>query len=101
MAESEPKNDIQVRKEFPCNNDRSCELFIFKLDLAEALIHPQVLVMTLALVHPPSRAYIDPWTGELFGEGGVEMDVLPHGNPLSSGISGDVIMPKLGNETAK
>lgn len=39
-------------------------------------------------------------TGEFYGEGGVEKDVY-HGNPLKSGVSGGVIMSKLGNETAK
>jgi hypothetical protein len=58
------------------------------------------LITTLALLHPPSRAYMDPWTGELFGEGGVESDVHPH-EPPASGVAGGVIMSKLGNETAK
>lgn len=40
------------------------------------------------------------WTGDYYGEGGVEQDVY-HGNPLKSGVSGGVIMSKLGNETAK
>jgi hypothetical protein len=61
----------------------------------------QFIVTTLALHHPPSRAYIDPWTGELFGEGGVEKDVQSRRRPPTSGVSGGVIMPKLGNETAK
>jgi len=59
-----------------------------------------LVVTTLALLHPPSRAYMDPWTGELFGEGGVEKDVQSH-RPPTSGVSGGVIMSKLGNETAK
>ncbi|KAG5636576.1 hypothetical protein H0H81_007584 [Sphagnurus paluster] len=47
-------------------------------------------------------AYVDPWTGQLFGEGGVEKSLhsmnsaaLPHV------VNGTVIMPKLGNATAK
>ncbi|KAF9228471.1 hypothetical protein BS17DRAFT_340535 [Gyrodon lividus] len=73
------------------------------------------LFATVAFLHPPSRAYIDPWTGELFGEGGVEKDlhILPYphfpttpqgtvGGSSSSGPqAGGVIMSKLGNETAK
>ena len=60
------------------------------------------MVTTLALLHPPSRAYIDPWTGELFGEGGVEKDVRPpQRRPPTAGVSGGVIMSKLGNATAK
>lgn len=52
----------------------------------------------LSMFHGPSRAYIDPWTGQLFGEGGVE----PHpGFPAVRNAKGSVIMPKLGNETAK
>ncbi|KAG6381984.1 ERV/ALR sulfhydryl oxidase domain-containing protein [Boletus reticuloceps] len=35
-----------------------------------------LLLATIAFLHPPSRGYIDPWTGELFGEGGVEKDIL-------------------------
>jgi len=68
----------------------------------------QFSLAMLAMLHPPSRAYIDPWTGQLFGEGGVEKtfkslhlsenDVVP--NPIV-GVEGKVIMTKLGNETAK
>lgn len=62
----------------------------------------QFIVTTLALLHPPSRAYIDPWTGDLFGEGGVEKDVRPpRPPPPIAGVSGSVIMPKLENATAK
>lgn len=55
----------------------------------------------MALLHPPSRAYVEPWTGDFFGEGGVEQD--PHIYPASAaaGVHGEVIMPKLGNATAK
>ena len=60
----------------------------------------QFIVTTLALLHPPSRAYIDPWTGDFFGEGGVEKDVRPS-RPPPTGVSGSVIMPKLANATAK
>lgn len=54
-------------------------------------------------MHPPSRAYIDPWTGELFGEGGVEkmFHAQPITNVATGGSEGGVIMTKLGNETAK
>lgn len=69
--------------------------------------------------------YIDPWTGEFFGEGGVEKDMRLIPRPtawvkLGSGpsapesalgvvdkdkgvgvLQGGVIMSKLGNETAK
>ncbi|KAG1781990.1 ERV/ALR sulfhydryl oxidase domain-containing protein [Suillus placidus] len=61
------------------------------------------LLATVAFLHPPSRAYIDPWTGDFFGEGGVEQDLRPPlydgAKPLSA--QGGVIMSKLGNETAK
>lgn len=68
----------------------------------------QFLLAMLTMLHPPSRAYIDPWTGQLFGEGGVEKtlkslhlsgnDAIP--KPIV-GVEGGVIMAKLGNETAK
>lgn len=35
----------------------------------------QFLLTSLAFFHAPSRAYLDPWTGDLFGEGGVEKDL--------------------------
>ncbi|KAG1746399.1 ERV/ALR sulfhydryl oxidase domain-containing protein [Suillus lakei] len=61
------------------------------------------LLATVVFLHPPSRAYIDPWTGDFFGEGGVEQDLSPAlyngARPLSA--QGGVIMSKLGNETAK
>ncbi|KAI0827703.1 ERV/ALR sulfhydryl oxidase domain-containing protein [Trametes gibbosa] len=54
------------------------------------------LLGSLALLHPPSRTYVDTWTGEMFGEGGM---VPP---PSSThGVHGEVIMGKLGNATAK
>lgn len=56
----------------------------------------------LALMHPPSRAYIDPWSGQFFGEGGVERTL--HSEDLKAhraSVKGGVIMSKLGNETAK
>lgn len=56
--------------------------------------------MTIALKHPPSRMYIDPWTGQLFGEGGVENTLHADGNRIE-GVKGKVIMGKLGNATAK
>ena len=82
----------------------------------------------MAFLHPHSRAYIGPWTGEFFGEGGVEKDMrlVPYptawvGSGSGSGeatapapdsidgdkakengmIGGGVIMSNLGNETAK
>ncbi|KAG1723117.1 uncharacterized protein EDB91DRAFT_1173486 [Suillus paluster] len=59
------------------------------------------LLATVTFLHPPSRTYIDPWTGDFFGEGGVEQDLHP---PLYNGAKplsaqGGVIMSKLGNET--
>ncbi|KAF9444054.1 hypothetical protein P691DRAFT_737042 [Macrolepiota fuliginosa MF-IS2] len=66
------------------------------------------ILAMLAMLHPPSRAYIDPWTGQLFGEGGVEKTWHPSNVPGKDhppmpvvGVEGGVIMSKLGNETAK
>jgi FAD-linked sulfhydryl oxidase len=55
------------------------------------------------MIHPPSRAYIDPWTGDLFGEGGVEKDLRVSSNAgtVPESVHGGVIMSKLGNATAK
>lgn len=50
----------------------------------------------LAFFHPPSRSYIDPWTGEMFGTDGPGGFI--HKIPNAQG---HVIMPKLGNATAK
>jgi FAD-linked sulfhydryl oxidase len=62
----------------------------------------------LALVHPPSRTYIEPWSGQLFN-GGLKDEVNPRPTtdtklvktPPIGGVEGGVIMSKLGNETAK
>ena len=73
----------------------------------------------VAFLHPPVRAYIDPWTGQLFGEGGVEgvwhngsiqtvhgytstpiLKTKPDDNggmELETSVHGGVIMSKLGN----
>ena len=74
----------------------------------------------VAFLHPPVRAYIDPWTGQLFGEGGVEgalhnisiqtahaytsapmLKTKPDDAELETTVHGGVIMSKLGNSTAK
>lgn len=84
------------------------------------------LLSMLTLLHPPSRAYLDPITGSLFGEGGVESELFENpgktigrweylagltrpGKEVSEpatpskpeGTKGGVIMQKLGNATAK
>ncbi|KAJ7807876.1 ERV/ALR sulfhydryl oxidase domain-containing protein [Mycena olivaceomarginata] len=69
-----------------------------------AIVVALLLLSTVTFFHPPSRAYIDPWSGELFGEGGMEQSLrtsTPHPNPPILGADGGVIMPKLGNATAK
>ena len=55
----------------------------------------------LTFIHPPSRTYIDPWTGQLFSQGGLEHELHPNPTTRTGGIKGGVIMSKLGNETAK
>ncbi|TFK45073.1 ERV/ALR sulfhydryl oxidase domain-containing protein [Crucibulum laeve] len=68
-----------------------------------AIILAMLLLTLIAIVHPPSRAYMDPITGQLFGEGGVEgmlHQQIPN-IPVVGGVEGGVIMSKLGNETAK
>ncbi|KAG7091199.1 hypothetical protein E1B28_010250 [Marasmius oreades] len=71
-----------------------------------------LLVLTMVgFIHPPSRSYLDPWTGQLFGEGGVENTLNlnePPQPPADSSpdlsaatVKGGVIMEKLGNATAK
>lgn len=61
------------------------------------------LLAFLALMHPPSRSYIDPWTDQIFGEGGMEKMLHPSlsSKPAIGTVKGGVIMAKLGNETAK
>ncbi|CAA7260407.1 unnamed protein product [Cyclocybe aegerita] len=68
------------------------------------VVFAMVLLAMVALMHPPSRSYIDPWTGQLFGEGGVEKMLHAAAGtkpPVRNGGKGDVIMGRLGNETAK
>ncbi|KEP48716.1 FAD-dependent sulfhydryl oxidase ERV2 [Rhizoctonia solani 123E] len=64
------------------------------------------LIVIVSLVtlntHHPLQSYVDPLTGRLFGEGGVEKsspDLLAAHE--EAGVKGGVIMPKLGNATAK
>jgi hypothetical protein len=96
-------HDFPVRKVFfdDCPWPRTC--FDIIPELLENDCLSQFLLATVAFLHPPSRAYIDPWTGDFFGEGGVEQDLRL---PLHDGVrpllaQGGVIMSKLGNETAK
>ncbi|TFK50778.1 hypothetical protein OE88DRAFT_1659842 [Heliocybe sulcata] len=78
-----------------------------------AIILALFLVTSVAFIRPPSRAYVDSLTGELFGEGGVEKEFrLNHDLETNNHqpppvqvdqdvVQGGVIMSKLGNETAK
>ncbi|KAJ7647772.1 hypothetical protein FB45DRAFT_1019984 [Roridomyces roridus] len=73
-----------------------------------AIILALLLLSTITFLHPPSRAYLDPWSGDLFGEDGMEMElrggkggVPPGPHPPILGKEGGVIMSKLGNATAK
>jgi FAD-linked sulfhydryl oxidase len=59
----------------------------------------QLLIASVGFLNPRSRTYMDPWTGDFFGEGGVERYL--HVQPTSDVVRGDVIMTKLGNATAK
>ncbi|PFH46860.1 hypothetical protein AMATHDRAFT_68892 [Amanita thiersii Skay4041] len=71
-----------------------------------------VIFSTLVFIHPPTRSYVDPWTGQLFSEGGVERFLYKDKKPTSldthadtiiedANLHGGVIMSKLGNATAK
>ncbi|KAE9394793.1 FAD-dependent thiol oxidase [Gymnopus androsaceus JB14] len=60
---------------------------------------------TLGFFHPPTRSYMDPWTGQIFAEGSSH-SVTPSNSQIFNnipinGVEGGVIMEKLGNETAK
>ncbi|KAJ3482368.1 hypothetical protein NLI96_g7020 [Meripilus lineatus] len=71
------------------------------------IIFALFVIGSIALLHPPSRSYMDPWTGDFFGEGGVEKDLHVNQKPPSppakqdQSVHGGVIMAKLGNATAK
>ncbi|KAF8271067.1 ERV/ALR sulfhydryl oxidase domain-containing protein [Lactarius quietus] len=66
-----------------------------------------LLIASVTLLHNPASNYVDLQTGELFGDGGVEKEF--HALPISihdppsalPHATGDVIMSKLGNATAK
>ncbi|KIP09009.1 hypothetical protein PHLGIDRAFT_126610 [Phlebiopsis gigantea 11061_1 CR5-6] len=66
-----------------------------------AIVFGLFLIGSLLLLHPPSRTYLDPWTGDMFGDGGVEKDPHIYTASPSAGVHGGVIMSKLGNATAK
>ncbi|KAF9514456.1 hypothetical protein BS47DRAFT_1295112, partial [Hydnum rufescens UP504] len=66
------------------------------------------IFVTFALIHPSTREYyIDPWTGKAFGSGGVDSTTSAkngdhgHAPPNVEVLTGGVIMPELGNATAK
>ncbi|KAF8641377.1 hypothetical protein AX16_009998 [Volvariella volvacea WC 439] len=64
-----------------------------------------LIISTLAFIHPPARSYVTPWTGDIFGvddAGRATQDARPdHHIETSTPHAGGVIMPKLGNATAK
>ena len=59
----------------------------------------QFLIVSLGVLHPQSKQYLDPWSGDQFGEGGVEQHLAI--KPGEEVVKGKPIMQKLGNETAK
>jgi len=65
-----------------------------------AVVFAMFLLTMVALIRSPSRNH---WTGQLFGEGGLEGELHPKHDPPTQigGVVGNVIMSKLGNETAK
>ncbi|KAJ7655369.1 ERV/ALR sulfhydryl oxidase domain-containing protein [Mycena rosella] len=67
-----------------------------------AIVVALLLLTTITFLHPPSRTYIDPWSGALLGEDGMEQSLRTSKTKLPIlGAEGGVIMPKLGNATAK
>jgi len=66
-----------------------------------SLVFLMLLVTTIALIHPPARSYIDPWSGQFFGEGGVEKTWHSEDKAHQKGSKGGEIMSKFANETAK
>ena len=64
------------------------------------LIVALVSLSSLFILKRPILAYKDPWSGHIFGEGGVEIHDVTTSVPYQ-GVDGAVIMGKLGNETAK
>ena len=63
----------------------------------------KLVISTLLMFHEPTRTYFDPLTGNLFEDAGVvhDVDTVTGGSTQIKGVNGGVIMPKLGNETAK
>ncbi|KZV61944.1 hypothetical protein PENSPDRAFT_746089 [Peniophora sp. CONT] len=71
------------------------------------------LVGSIALISTPSRSYLEPWAGDLFANDGVRAGnniiIQPIGDleanvnlhPDVDEVHGGVVMPKLGNATAK
>ena len=57
------------------------------------------MVASLGVLHPQSKSYLDPWSGDQSGEGGVELHLAL--KPQEDVVKGSPIMQKLGNETAK
>lgn len=55
------------------------------------------------MFHEPTRTYFDPLTGNLFEDVGTahDLEVTRGVSTPIKGVEGGVIMPKLGNETAK
>ncbi|KAI5889986.1 uncharacterized protein SCHCODRAFT_02630558 [Schizophyllum commune H4-8] len=65
------------------------------------IITAMLLLAMLGFFHPPTRTYFDPTSGDIFGDGGVEGSLRQDLAKLPVNGAGGVIMPKLGNATAK
>ncbi|KAG8713606.1 hypothetical protein FRC09_018535, partial [Ceratobasidium sp. 395] len=60
-----------------------------------------ISLVTMTTYHP-LQSYVDPLSGRIFGEGGVEQSASSlDSSKKIGGTHGGVIMPKLGNATAK
>jgi len=66
-----------------------------------AIVVCLLLLSTITFLHPSSRTYFDPWSGELFGEDGMEQSLRASKSKAHAGADGGVIMSKLENATAK
>ncbi|KAJ7593839.1 ERV/ALR sulfhydryl oxidase domain-containing protein [Mycena floridula] len=67
------------------------------------IIFTILIIAMIAFLHPPTRSYIDPFTGQILSEDSVNLKSPAEFSkpPPISGTQGHVIMSQLGNATAK
>ena len=109
LSSTSNEDDVAIQQLLPGDRPWSCAHPLLRFTVVKRSVRPgslvslcqQFLIASLAWLHPPSRAYVEPWTGDLFGDVNAGRDPHVYQASAAQGVHGEVIMERLGNATAK